>query len=354
MSDQSVFITPQDVWMFRDSKPFSAGQNFYMQSQFPPNPQVTYGVTRTHYLEANGIRFEDYNSGRAKDVEKIIGTATSAGDLRVTGPFVARQNPVGSIERFFPQPLDVLKGHVMRPLKSVTGAANMPDWWRPLGLAQGEQSDMSKAKDDLWLSESEFERYLNGQAFETTPQKDLFGFDDRVGLALDPKRRKNEEGKFYRAKFVRPCEKVGLLLTLNLEVFGESGTVGIGGESRMGHYQVVKTAFNDKDAQGRVKVVLLTPAYFSGGWHPQKHDWSHWLGDKAKLVSYAIGKPLSISGWNVATGKPKPLRHFLPAGSVFYFEDATWQKQPFTESAADAPYPVMGFGAAAVTTWDYL
>lgn len=354
MSDQSVFITPQDVWMFHASKPFSAGQNFYMQSQFPPNPQVTYGATRTHYLEVNGIRFEDYNSGRRKDVEKIIGTATEAGALRVTGPFVARKNADGKIERFFPLPLDVLKESIMRPLKSVAWAANMPDWWRPLGLPEGEKPDMAKAKDDLWLSESAFAQYLNGKPFEATEQKDLFGFDERVGLALDPKRRKNEEGKFYRAKFVRPCAGVGLLLTLNHEVFRERGTISVGGESRMGNYQVDKPVQDNYQAQGRVKVVLLTPSYFSGGWHPHNHDWSRWLGNEAKLVSYAIGKPLSISGWNVATGKPKPLRHFLPAGSVFYFEDADWQKQPFTEDAAEAPYSVMGFGAAAVTNWDYL
>jgi CRISPR-associated protein Cmr3 len=249
----------------------------------------------------------------------------------------------------------VLGGRVMQPVADCEWHTNMPEYWLPLGLPGGEKTPMKKETDTWWLSETAFSAYLNGQLFEATSQGELFRFEDRVGLGIDHERRKNAEGLFYRAKFVRPAADVGLLVHTNLDVFhGSSGTVGVGGESRMGDYQVVDYALPKQSAQGRVKVILLTPAYFTGGFQPANGDWSAWLGQNAKLVSYSVGKPLAISGWDVANKRPKPLRHFVPAGSVFYFEDAVWQEQPFTENADSAPYSVMGFGATAVTGWNTL
>ena len=354
MTGNWTWISPHDVWMFRDSKPFSAGQNFYMQSQFPPNPQVIYGVLRSHYLEANGVSFKSYNEGKAQAAMQAIGTATAPGELRVTGPFVSHRDASGRLQRYFPLPLDVLDGRVMQPMKAHNWASNMPEGWCPLGLPNSDKVP-GKSKDNLWLSETALEAYLKGQPFNVTPEQDLFVFDERVGLGIDHKRRTNKQGLFYRARFVRPNEGVGLLVHTNMEVFkGAEGLVGIGGESRTGHYQVVNYALPAAKAEGRVKVILLTPAYFTDGWLPLDADWSAWLGNSAKLVSYSVGKPLVISGWDIARKAPKPLRHFLPAGSVFYFEDAAWQDKAFTEDAANAPYSVMGFGAAAVGTWNYL
>jgi CRISPR-associated protein Cmr3 len=67
------------------------------------------------------------------------------------------------------------------------------------------------------------------------------------------------------------------------------------------------------------------------------------------LVSAVIGKPLAISGWDVANKRPKPLRHYVPAGSVYYFENATWKDTQFTESPeGEAQFSQMGFGCVGV------
>jgi CRISPR-associated protein Cmr3 len=100
-----------------------------------------------------------------------------------------------------------------------------------------------------------------------------------------------------------------------------------------------------------VKIVLLTPAYFSDGWQPERGDWSEWVNG-GKLVSVAVGKPHLISGWDVANNQPKPLRHYVPAGSVFFFEDAEVTNKPFTETPRDSlDHGAMGFGAFAVGSW---
>jgi CRISPR-associated protein Cmr3 len=143
-----------------------------------------------------------------------------------------------------------------------------------------------------------------------------------------------------------------------VDVFtGQRGVIGIGGEARSGTYEVLKSYSlrNSTPKEGRIKIVLLTPAWFSGGWQPVGGDWSPWVGTDAKLVSMALGRPLALSGWNLAKREPKPLRHFVPAGSVFFFENAHLTDKPFTESPAGEPdYGAMGYGTFAAGNWNYV
>jgi len=81
MSEQWIFIKAHDVWMFRDSKPFTAGESFFARSMFPPQPGTTQGLIRSFHYEHTG---------------QIIGSATDMGGLRLHGAFLAT---LGGIER---------------------------------------------------------------------------------------------------------------------------------------------------------------------------------------------------------------------------------------------------------------
>jgi hypothetical protein len=43
------------------------------------------------------------------------------------------------------------------------------------------------------------------------------------------------------------------------------------------------------------------------------------LPGAAQLISWCLGKPLTVSGWDVVDQRAKPTRLAVPAGSVFYF-----------------------------------
>lgn len=363
MKGQWIFIQAHDVWMFRDSKPFTAQQTFNAKSQFPPNPQTMQGVIRSHYLEAQGVDWHAYAQGTADaSLYKMVGSAktkngqytASMGDLHIRGPYLARQSTDG-FEQVIPAPLDLVYHAVDNKyeLLSLTNKAfltgGVSDNWKPLHAPTGY-----KHRDDVWLSQSQFMTYLNGDVptGDFICQDDLFTYEDRIGLSLDYGRRANRDEHLYRAKFVRPQDNVGVLVHINQDFFAGNGYVRIGGESRSGRYQVIdKFSPPTNITSGNLKVVLMTPAYFSGGWQPQNADWSHWIG-QGRLVSAVIGKPLAISGWDVAHNRPKPLRHYVPTGSVYYFENAEWQGKPFTESPiGEAEFDQMGFGCVAVGTY---
>lgn len=294
--------------------------------------------------------------------------------LALQGPYLARLDAAGKLERFFPVPLDLYltevydkkDGHIHLTSRKLEIAkpsraeadfeSNTPiDGWLPMGIPTGRKDSCDKVKEAKgWLSEAQFAEYLAGKPIsgDLLSSSQLFQEEERVGLALDKRRKANQQGMFYHAQFTRPCDGVGLLIQVAYKepLFDESGTMMLGGEARLGHYrQVGAPPSLTKAKSGNLKVILLTPAYFSGGWQPASGDWSQWVGN-GKLVSAALGKPQAISGWDMAKNQPKPLRHFVPVGSVYYFEGAEWKDNPFSEDAPSAPYSKMGFGAVAVTS----
>lgn len=356
MSGQWLWIQSQDVWMFRDAKPFSAQQNFVARSQFPPTPQTIQGVIRTHYLESKGVNWKDYANGDERpELYEMVGhngfdqEPATLGKLKITGPFIAAYNG-SKVELMVNAPLDLLakaesgEFSTLKPSNNVDFETQRPfPDWKPLHQASGYKAA------EGWLSQEQFSTYLNNRPISKALRSSVFEYEDRMGLGMNHKRRSNTEGMLYRARFVRPHTDIGLLLHLNQPLFEDSGFIRIGGESRSARFQVLSEfKMPVSQPKERFKLVLLTPAYFSEGYQPRDGDWSPWVGP-AKLVSAVLGKPLAISGWDIARNRPKPLRHFVPAGTVYYFEGGQFLGHPFTESPAEnADFGAMGFGSVAV------
>lgn len=357
--------------MFRDSKPFAAGQSFVARSTFPPNPQTMQGIIRTHVIEQSGIDWEAFGSRRDESLLRKIGAPATRnghqavlGDFSIRGPFVAKRTGT-KVKILVPTPLDVMKNKdnednlaLLKP--SPADFVTLPpfDGWQPLSLvnAQGEYESAGG-----WLGEINFQRYLEGKTPKRiVKQEAVFMYDERVGLAIDYGRRASLEKHLYHADFVRPCDGVGLLVEVDAELLPDDGYIGIGGESRSGYYETVDFQLPSSSHKGNLKIVLLTPAYFSDGWHPANNDWSPWVGSDARLVSMALGRPTLISGWDTVRGQPKPLHHYIPVGSVFYFENAQvpTNPPPFTEPIPDSDFENgevnagrLGFGGFAVGIW---
>lgn len=352
---QWIFIQPNDVLMFRDSKPFSAGSNFMARSIFPPTPQTLQGAIRTLIQDQQGI-----------DRSTFQDNAPALGDFRVRGPLVGidKGGPKGNqVERLFPVPLDIkaYKGQsgfvLAQPSKQETFITEKPfERWLPLSTPT-VASTIQVTETTGWLSEQEFQQYLLGECPQQLTSSDAVAVDeDRVGLGLDPSRRAAKDGQFYAARFVRLMPNIGLLAEVDSHAIADSGYLTIGGENRPCHFRTVQlNPLKPPTQSGLLKVILLTPAYFSGGWQPTTGDWSPWMGATAKLISMVLGKPQPISGWDIAKRAPKVLYNYLPAGSVFFFEDATPSGKAFTETPPnELEHSALGFGETAIGTWTYV
>lgn len=376
-----LILEQHDVWLFRDGRPFTAGEDIRARSLFPPTPFTIQGAIRARVLFSSPVSPADYAgpnpSPAAQDLRRRIGAPGQGyGQLRLQGPLLARrENNVWKL--FFPLPADVVKvpggGYaVLSPLKSdaLHVQSNMPDGLWSLWIRNIKRVEEARG----WVSEEDFRRYRQGQAPEKVyKESDFVVREHRFGIALDQGKRTARAAHLYLAEFVRLKDGVALWVRVDgiqlPDLGSERGVLQLGGEARAAHYSVHEARALDwmpsreKALPERFKVVLLTPAWFAEGWRPTGGDWSRFFTGKVRLVSAAVPRYQPIGGAYVDDQRrkdafQKPMRRFVPAGAVYFFEAkdpvVQWAGQPFTETPPDeGDFGQIGFGLLAVGEWDY-
>jgi len=258
----------------------------------------------------------------------------------------------------------------------------------------------------VWLKASEYLEYLRGVNPRLDTRRELFTTESRLGIQLAPGRRTAAEGRLYTAQFTRLWERTSLLINIWLADDGDAhsqetdlaallpmdkGLLQLGGEARAARYErlpdeALGTAF-EQVCQGhevrqgldqqtppyRFKLGLLTPAVFQNGWFPDGLEYQtdatgtpqlrgtlHGL--PCTVVTAKVGKPVPISGWDIANNRPKPMLRAVPTGSVYYCEThaspteiiAACHFQTLDTRQEEAvELPKIGFGLTTVGVWDY-
>lgn len=385
-----LFIEPIDVWLFRDGKPFTGGEDRVAHSLFPPAPFTLQGSIRAKILTESGIDLEDYAKGAncSKPLTRQVGEqigfpGAGYGKLQLRGPFLARRNG-GRVEFYFPVPADLRQAKLAdSPSKTIVLAPRqrLPFITSTTGMPQLSKFCPLWAKDIHpvkqprgWLSQQAMEKYLDMQHenLEVIADSDLFEFESRFGISVDSSRKGAEEGMLYQAEFVRLKPDVGLLVSVDGVSLPSQGILALGGERRAAKYEVVnvdpdfshvgEAARGEATAQGRFKLVLTTPAYFRSGWLPFSFE-RFFSGGSVELVSAAIPEPINIGGAKVDIESQRrgafhrPMYCFVPAGAVYFFEakdKVTVTGEPFTESPSDEDLSKIGFGQFLIGRWDYV
>lgn len=386
-----LFIEPIDVWLFRDGKPFTGGEDRLAHSLFPPAPFTLQGSIRAKILAESGVDVEDYAKGAncsqslTRQVAEEIGFPSAGyGKLRLRGPFLAKRQG-GRAEFYFPVPADLRQlkladshsktvvlapGQCLPFITSITGASQSSKfcllWARDIYPVKQPRG---------WLSQQAMEKYLDMQHenLEVIADSNLFEFESRFGISVDSSRKGAEEGMLYQAEFVRLKPDVGLLVSVDgVSSLPSQGILALGGERRAAKYEKVDVGrdFRQIDnatqhqavAEGRFKLVLTTPAYFQNGWLPSSFE-RFFSGGSVELVAAAIPEPINIGGAKVDIESQrrgafhKPMYRFVPAGAVYFFESkdkVTVTGEPFTESPSDEDLSKIGFGQFLIGRWDYV
>jgi CRISPR-associated protein Cmr3 len=132
----------------------------------------------------------------------------------------------------------------------------------------------------------------------------------------------------------------------------------IGGEAKAALYHevnIIPSLTAGGSARGRFKLYFATPTYFTSGWQP--NDWGQFItGGSVRLVAAAVPRPQPIGGFDIARRQHKPMRRFVPAGSVFFFESDKQVTIPevITDDDGAARLGQIGFGQVFVGRWDYV
>lgn len=342
-----LFIEPSDVLLFRDGKPFSAGDDHNARSIFPPSPRTFQGAIRAAILSRYG-----FDAAAAKPV---IGDSDSYGKInRMLGPFIASSSAKGDITEFLPLPLDLGrpksdKGKdVIIPIQPCSETRFKSD-------LEGICLPWAKTAARLtsypsYLPVHVIYDYLAGKLPSTdaiVAGEKVFSYELRTGIRRSHLRHAAEEGQLYSVSFVRMNAGFGFTYEFTYEIEGvddkppKSGLLVLGGEARPAMYrriedrasmprELVTTIEASISKSQRFKLYIATPAIFSRGWLPARIDPAtgykgNLNGIPVRLVSAVVGRPIPIGGWELRPGdadreRPRPIQRAVPAGSIYWFE----------------------------------
>ena len=347
-------LEPVDGLFFRDARPFEQASR--AQSGLPM-PQTLAGAVRSLLLERHGVDFarlgERMQTGAsfAEALTELGPEVAAVASVQVRGPWftlngevlmptpatLKREQKTAKIVR-----LDPLKGPLPGWRPEVPGM--LPLWRR--------SRETAEAADDF-LKLSALHRFLNGgtpKPDELVPTNDLYDFDDRTGIGIDPSRNTAAEGFIYGIRMLVLKSEAGLYAELSgpeaalVPIAAEPGLMRLGGEGRHVAVRTVERPVNWPQIppaadKGRL-VLLTTPAWFNG-WKPPALD----------PVAAAVGNGQPVSGWDLAKGGPKPNRFMVPAGSVYFLPP---NAQVPDELVADAEDASVGWGSFLEGNWNYV
>ncbi|MBY6277450.1 type III-B CRISPR module-associated Cmr3 family protein [Symbiobacterium thermophilum] len=377
-----------DTLFFRDGRPFEVGDNFVAASDYPPSGFTLQGAVRTAILQHLGVdltRFALAVRQGADDpfIARLVDVflRADAGGIALTGPF-----PMVGDDLLLPAPLDLYRAGgqwgLLRPGEPVPcdlGCVALPSADAP-GL---------KVQEGKWVTAGQMERLLAGRTdvlgealWSTVAEEDADGDhalvyrESRVGIARSVASRTTRESMLTTTTHTRPrCNSaIGVIVSGVPEEWVPQGPVAqqLGGEGRLARLSVgpapaLPQAPELRPVGGRVRfrLILATPARFGGGsWLPPgfaPHTESGrtcWVGDLEGLPvavhSACLGKQVQIGGWDLAHGRPRPLRAYLPAGSVYFCEaPAAYAADVVTKlhHRKIGEDTIHGFGHLLVGTW---
>ena len=389
---QWLRILPRDPLVFRDGRPFSAFPGAKVRG-FPfPMPQTLAGAVRGRIGEARGYR---PGEGRWKKLKE---------EVSVHGPLLFDRKDG---EVFFPAPLDAVfmkrngRGNPslfrLKPEAPPSGVLwNMPEGLAPLmgDLPEGKPESMPS----FWRWEHYKRWLLEDVGSEESFAPHELGIPNlpreyRTHVKIKPETFTAEEGMLFETeglvflsnpskegeKDLSAVRELGLLARVEAEDLPLDALTGfrpLGGERRLAAWvwgseeiavpeppeELIQKIYRTR----RARLILVTPAYFEGDapYLPPMEDGHVFslAGMQVKLVAAAVGRTLTISGWDLLKKAPKPSRRLVPAGSVYFvelleeFERETierWAMETWLRPLPGQPEQDRrdGFGLVAVGSW---
>lgn len=328
-----------DTLFFKDGKPFSMGEDSWAEGLFPPPPSVFLGALRTILLAADTSMVSKlpYNDPTRSIFIKNIHFAYDDADTPVFScplDFVKRKGVDDFALLRLSKNEDITSSRFSHLLENIT------------------EQEIENCPDYYWLGEASFEEYLNGK-LPGNPMEFKVLQESKLGIGRDRQLNAASDGMLYRVGMRRLQDKNGNQLLFNVEYGGlsdemqhilkqqSSGFAKLGAEGKAAKMTIHTDApatlnlpsFSDEDRL--FKVVTVTPTIFNhtGGkealngkdaWIPDFIDRDtlegHFQGIRVSLLTAAIGKPLSVGGFDLLEGKPKPMVKAVPAGSVYFFK----------------------------------
>ena len=367
MDTTHLFIEPVDALFLRGNRLFGDPGSFG-EALVPPWPSVAAGAIRSALLAHRGYDPARFARGEiAGDAE--LGTPARPGTLAITCFQLARRSADGAVEPLYGLPADLSitgcdtggggdehagvsdERYDVRQVRPHEPPAGVRTSAATRHLAVLAEPRRSKPLAGHWLTSSGWRHYLDGAAVapeHVVKADDLWRLDTRIGIALDPVKRRASTGALFTSQGVvfRKREHggnsaggdgaghdVGFLAGVAGTSLPDAMTLRLGGDGRAAvaaQEKAVRTPDVDYERiaeAGRCRLILTTPGLFEGGWRPTgvtgagrelRFDLH---GVQARVVCAAAPRSEVVSGFDLAERRPKPAQRTAPAGAVYWLDD---------------------------------
>jgi CRISPR-associated protein Cmr3 len=372
-------MNPCDVLFFRDGRPFTAAS--YGESG-TPTPQTLAGALCTRLLEHAGCDATGFrNLGRlvasGKDLASAADEICGAGwisQIRVRGPWFCRAGQDGQplSDVFTPVPANLRQTKSNRPqdrrivrFDPLAKGLSLPGWTAPIPTMRAlwSKEHVATERTSGYLTRKGLTTFLEGGVPEVSddhllPSDEIFGYDRRTGIGVEVDRYTAEKGLIYGVRFLALKPSMALYAEIALPaaapttIFSGQQSLPFGGEGRRVVVQMVEPFHwpKAKPGSGQGTLVLLTTPGLFDSTRPGQRWKPACLNDYSPLRGAAVASLQPVSGWNLATGGPKPNRFAVPAGSVYFLQGAA-EDLP-SDSLADSPEDrLQGWGCFARGVW---
>lgn len=352
-----VSFSALDTLMFRDGRPFNQDDEgaAEIRSLFPPWPPTLIGALRAAIW--HGPLRGSWDKNKLGDGTDWYDDK-SLGPLEFTPTILTRNN-----DPIFPAPLNLLHDAIGNITLLRPGPAVDCDLGLEVRLPEPvERLNGGKIPEQDFVGVQGLKKVLNGRACDAKDliaANDLYLRESRVGIGINPNTRRVNDGQIYVAAHVRPIDRPAtagtsseLRIAVGLDGFDgdlPESLMPMGGEHRM----VSIASANDialpqsiAPANGRRLAVAISPVVLDELPGPGADFFG--LG---KVVSACLGKAERIGGWDSGNRRSLPMRFAIPAGSVWYLEDAP-QANGMQGTISIGHATKWGFGALLLGKWE--
>jgi len=366
MTTIGLLIRPLDVLLFREPRPFDPTDS---ASSTLPLPRTLAGMIRTHFMRAAGLTPQTMHALRQRQPDHWFVR------YQVRGPWFCHHPGQGSPLPLVPLPADLAYRRQqasltrLRPL--TPDDARLLPAWRPSHpglLPLWARSADGKPSTGHYLTLAGLADYLadrNLSPSQLCPSDELFVLEERTGIGVDASSQTAAESRIYSVRMLRLRPGIRFYAELLLpdnapspEALFPSGlTLPWGGEGRRA--DITRTSPvswpTAPPCQGRRLSLLITPGVFHNAQYPWKPQ------ERGQLLAAAVGKPLAVSGWDMAgvaehghRQRPRPTRYAVPAGAVYLWQTSHERTPPVVESLCDKPEDRdNGWGLALTGSWSH-
>lgn len=328
-----IEIKAFDTLFFRDGKPFTMEEESWAEGIFPPPMSVIYGALRSAYF-----------AHHPEDLSKANESDDPTSNLKITNVSFVRTK--WSKDFFYPLPADFAVKEIRKAdyekdeNKDENGyephrmKMNMKHYSsKPLiPLCADPEEDKLESSAGFYLTRYGLEKYLQGAEFDKKMIMNLgenIFIEPKIGIYRNYQTKTSNDGRLYRLGMRRlenrNFDNISFMLEFEGMELPDKGIIRLGGEGKTASYttsQINSLPKIDSDKKSDSFILYFrTPAYFEkNGYYPDFFDGNFSCeinGRKYRIVSMSMDKPLSIGGWDMKAKMPKPMKKFVPAGTVY-------------------------------------